>query len=121
MFPGYFFARFDMREDKRLVSYSVGVLNIPVFNDRYVSIPDSVIESLRADLDDHESVDAGLPLEVGDETTIIEGSMQGLTVKVIKVMPAEGRVCILLEMLGTLVEAELPEHALEQRRKHRLK
>ena len=65
-------------------------------------------------------VDAGLPLEVGEETTIIEGSMQGLKVKVIKIMPAEGRVGVLLEMLGTLVEAEFPEHALEQRQQHRL-
>ena len=119
MFPGYFFARFDMLEQKRAVAYSVGVLNIPVFNGRYVSIPGEVIESLRKDLDESETVDAALPLEVGEETTIIEGSMTGLKVKVIKVMPAEGRVGVLLEMLGTLVEAEFPEHALEQRRKHR--
>lgn len=118
MFPGYFFARFDMLESKRLVSYAVGVLNIPVFNTRYVSIPDVVIETLRKDLGENETVDAGLPLEVGEETTVIEGAMQGLRVKVIKVMPAEGRVGVLLEMLGTLVEAEFPEHALEQRRQH---
>ena len=44
--------------------------------------------------------------------------MRGLKVKVVKLMPAEGRVAVLMEMLGTLVEAEFPDEALEHRRKH---
>lgn len=120
MFPGYMFVRFDMVEMKRSVSHSPGVLNIPVFNNRHVPIPDAVIESLRKDLDDTGSVDAGLPLEEGEETTVLEGSMRGLKVKVIKVMSAENRVAVLLEMLGTLVEAEFPASALEHRTKHRV-
>ena len=120
MFPGYAFARFDMFEMKRAVSYAPGVMNIPVFNERYVSVPDSVIQSIQADLDEDSVVDAGIPLEVGDETTILEGSMRGLKVKVIKVMAAEDRVAVLLEMLGTLVEAEFPADALDHRTKHRV-
>jgi len=120
MFPGYIFARFDMLKEKRLVSYAPGILNIPIFNDRYVSIPDAVIASIQRDLDEDNSVDAGIPLEVGDETTILEGSMQGLKVRVIKVMPAEDRVSVLLEMLGTLVEAEFATDALEHRTQNRL-
>ena len=120
MFPGYFFARFEMMEMKRAVSYASGVMNIPLFNERYVPIPDHVIVSLKADLDEEGVTDAGVPLEVGDETTILEGSMRGLQVKVIKVMPAEDRVSVLLEMLGTLVEAEFPSDALEHRTKHRM-
>ncbi|NNJ70704.1 MAG: hypothetical protein HKP10_05385 [Kiritimatiellales bacterium] len=120
MFPGYMFARFDMFEMKRAVSYAPGVMNIPVFNERYVAIPDTVIDSIRKDLNDEGTVDAGIPLEVGDETTILDGSMRGLKVKVIKVMAAEDRVGVLLEMLGTLVEAEFPADALEHRTKHRV-
>ncbi len=120
MFPGYMFVRFDMVEMKRAVSYSPGVLNIPVFNDRIVSIPDSVIESIRKNLDEESVVDAGLPLEVGEETTILEGSMRGIKVKVIKVMSAENRVSVLLEMLGTLVEAEFAADQLEHRTDYRV-
>lgn len=120
MFPGYIFVRFDLYEMKRAVSYAPGVMNIPVFNGRIVPIPDSVVESLQKDLNEESVVDAGVPLEVGEETTILEGSMRGLTVKVVKVMPAEDRVSVLLEMLGTLVEAEFPTDALEHRIKHRL-
>lgn len=119
MFPGYLFVRFDMFEMKRAVAHAPGVLNIPVFNNRIIPIPDEVIESLRQDLDADGLVDAGLPLEVGDETTILEGSMRGLKVTVIKVLPAEDRVAVLLEMLGTLVEAQFPTDALEHRSKHR--
>jgi transcriptional antiterminator RfaH len=115
MFPGYLFARFDMFEMKRAVSYAPGVLTIPVFNGRYVPIPGAVVDSLRRDLDEDDVVDVGLPLEVGDETTVLDGSMRGLKVTVIKVMPAEDRVGVLLEMLGTLVEAEFPSDALEHR------
>ncbi len=115
MFPGYIFVCFDMVDMRRSVAHAPGVFNIPVFNERYVSVPRSVIDSIRQDLDDDQSVDAGLPLEIGEETTVLEGSMRGLKVKVIKVMPAEHRVAVLLEMLGTLVEAEFPSDALEHR------
>lgn len=118
MFPGYLFARFDMVEMKQLVSYSPGVMNIPTFNGKFVSVPDAVIQSLQNDLDENSLVEGGVSLEVGDETTILEGSMRGLKVKVIKVMDAEARVGVLLEMLGTLVEAEFSVDALEHRTKH---
>ena len=120
MFPGYMFARFDMVEMKRAVSYSPGVLNIPVFNNRIVSIPDVVIDSIRNDLDENSVADAAVPLEVGEETTILAGSMRGIKVTVVKVMPAEDRVAVLLEMLGTLVEAEFATNQLEHRAKHRI-
>ena len=118
MFPGYFFARFDLFEMKRAVSYAPCVLNIPIFDGLIVSVPDPVIESLREDLDAESVVEAVEPLEVGEETTILEGSMRGLKVKIIKLMPAQERVGVLMEMLGTLVEAEFPSGALEHRMKH---
>ena len=118
MFPGYLFARFDLFEMKRAVSYSAGILNIPMFGGRIVPVPDSVIESLQSDLDEESVAEAVEPLEVGDETLIAEGSMQGLRVKVIKLMPAQQRVGVLMELMGTLVEAEFPSDALEHRMKH---
>jgi transcription antitermination factor NusG len=118
MFPGYLFARFDLFEMKRAVSYAVGVLHIPVFDGRIVPVPDGVIDSLKSDLDADSVAEAVEPLEVGDETTVLEGSMQGLKVKVIKLMSAQQRVGVLMELMGTLVEAEFPSDALEHRMKH---
>lgn len=118
MFPGYLFARFDLMETKRAVSYAPGILNIPVFDGRIVPVPDEVIESLQADMDSESVVDAVEPLQVGEETTILEGSMRGLKVKVIKLMPAQERIGVLMELMGTLVEAVFPADALEHRMKH---
>jgi len=120
MFPGYLFARFDLFEMKRAVSYAPGVLNIPMFDGCIVPVPDSMIESLRKDLDNENVAEAVSPLEVGEETTILEGSMRGLKVKVIKLMPAQERVGVLMELMGTLVEAEFSINALEHCMKHPL-
>ncbi len=118
MFPSYLFARFDLFEMKRAVSYAPGILNIPMFDNRIVFVPDAVIESLQAELDSESVTEAVAPLEVGEETTILEGSMRGLKVRIIKLMPAQERVAVLMEMMGTLVEAEFPSDALEHRMKH---
>lgn len=118
MFPGYLFVRFDLFNMKSAVSYAPGVLNIPTFDGKFIPVPDSIIESLRKDLDAESIVDAVTPLEVGEETTVLEGSMRGLKVKVIKLMPAQQRVGVLMELLGTLVEAEFSTDALEHRMKH---
>ena len=120
MFPGYFFAHFDLFEMKQAVAYAPGVLTIPMFDGRIVPVPDEVVESLRAELDADDAVDAVAPLEVGEETTILEGSMRGMKVKVVKLMPAQERVAVLMELMGTLVEAEFPARALEHRRRHPL-
>jgi len=120
MFPGYFFARFDLAESKRAVGYAPGVLCIPAFDGCIVPVPDEVIEGLREELNGRESVDAVAPLEPGERTTVIEGSLQGLRVTVVKVLPARDRVAVLMELLGNLVETELPVAALERRRRHPL-
>ena len=118
MFPGYLFVRFDLFEMKRLVSYAPGVLHIPQFDGRFIPVPDAVVESLKNQLDEKDVTDAMISLQPGDETTILEGSMQGLKVKVIRTMPAQERVAVLMEMMGTLVEAVVPVQSLEHQRRH---
>lgn len=120
MFPGYLFVRFDMPTMHRGVANANGVLTIPSFNGRYVPIPDAIIESLYGEVGEKEVVDAGLALEVGEETTITEGAFEGIKVKVVRLINGEDRVAVLLEMLGTLVEAEFPVYALEHRSKYRI-
>ena len=117
MFPGYFFARFDMATHKRAVSFAPGVLHIPVFGGRFAQVDDALVDELRVELDDAGRVDVMEPLVVGDETRILTGSMQGLPVRVVKVMPAEQRAAVLMEFLGQEVESIFPFSDLEQRRK----
>ena len=116
MFPGYIFARFDLTQHKRAVASAPGVLHLPHFSGRVASVSSSIIDALRAELDQTESKVAMQALSVGDQTTILSGSMVGLQVEVIKVMPAEERVRVLIDLLGRGVEVEFPTEALEQRR-----
>ena len=113
MFPGYVFVRFDMFEMKRAVASAVGVMNIPYFNGRYIPVPESVIEGIRKELDEMDSEDREPAFKAGDEASILDGAMCGLKVKVVRLMPAKERVAVLLDMMGTLVETELPLRALE--------
>ncbi len=117
MFPGYFFARFDMETHKRAVSFAPGVLHIPIFGGRFAEVDAAVVDGLRAELDEAGRADVMEPLAVGDETRILTGSMQGLQVRVVKVMSAEQRVAVLMEFLGQEVETIFPLSELEQRRK----
>jgi len=121
MFPGYLFAKFRLMEQQRAVAYSVGVLNILKFDGKCVEVPENVIEMIRSETGGSEKViNAVVPFEVGEETTILEGSLRGLKVIVTKVIPARERVRVLMELLGTTVEAEFPESALAHRKRHPL-
>ena len=120
MFPGYFFARFDLFEKKQAVSYAPGVLNIPLFDGKIIPLPDDMMLEFKEYLAGGEVATAAAPLEAGDETTILEGAMRGLKVKVIRLLPAQDRVAVLMSLMGTLVEAEFPVDALEHQMEHPL-
>jgi len=119
MFPGYLFARFDLVEQHRAVAYSPGVLNILKFDGIFMEVPEAVIGMIRDGSGGTEKIiEAIAPFEVGEETIILEGGLRGLKVIVTKVIPAKERVWVLMELLGSTVEAEFPESALEHRKRH---
>lgn len=118
LFPGYIFVRFDLREMKRSVMHAPGVLNLPVFGGKIIAVPSQVIEQLQDELSGKKVVEASVPFKVGDETTIMDGAMRGLQVKVIELLPAQQRVMVLMELLGTQVQSVFPVEALEHRQRH---
>lgn len=112
MFPGYLFARFDMPAMLRAVSSSAGVCGLIRFGGECLRVPESVIETLRQETDG--TVVIRQPeLKAGDHAVMADGAMQGLRAIVTQVLPGGERVKILMEWLGTAVEAEVPVEALE--------
>jgi transcriptional antiterminator RfaH len=107
MFPGYLFARFGLLEMHRRVCYAHGVVGIIRFGDRYATIEDEALASLR-DLTDVSQV-KGLNCELahGDRVEITEGAFVGLEAVITQVLPAKQRVKVLMEFLGRSVEAEV--------------
>jgi len=109
LFPSYVFARFNWREQLRLVHHSAGVAAIVHFGTRWPTIPDPVIETLKTQVGQEElRVVQGEP-QVGEQVQVSGGSFHGLEGIVTRLVPSRMRVAILLDFLGrqTAVEVAL--------------
>lgn len=114
LFPGYLFARFDFNTMIRAVSGTVGVRGLVRFHGDCAQIPDFIVEALRAEMKDGPVILVKEPeLKAGDKAVLVDGAMRGLLALVTQVLPGGERVKILMEMMGTAVEAVVPMEALE--------
>lgn len=112
LFPGYLFARFDILSMLRAVSGTYGVRGLVRFAGECAPVPDFVVDILRNEASGVVVVKEPL-LKAGDEALMAEGAMRGLRAVVTQVLPGGERVKILMELMGTAVEAEVPVAALE--------
>ena len=108
LFPSYVFARFDWREQLRLVYHSAGVASIVHFGTRWPTIPDTSIAELQALIGDEEIRLVETQPEVGEEVEISGGAFHGLQGIITRLFPARMRVAILLEFLGRQTMVEVP-------------
>jgi transcriptional antiterminator RfaH len=112
LFPGYLFARFDLQPLFRAVSASVGVSGLVRFGGEFARVPDFLIDRLREESDGVIVVQSS-GLRAGDQAVLAEGAMCGLPALITQVLPGGERVKILMELMGTVVEAEVSIGALE--------
>lgn len=116
LFPGYIFSRFDVFENLRAVSSTVGVRGLVKFAGKCAVVPDAMIDLLQAEASAAEPIvipDAP-SVKAGDEAVVAEGALMGLQAVITRVMPGGERVKILLDMMGTAVEAEVSLDTLEK-------
>lgn len=109
LFPGYFFARFDLESDLRAVNAAPGVAGVLHFADFYPLIHDDYVRELRAEFPDEENAIRVVrqQIEPGDEIVVTEGAMKGLKTIVTRLVGAQDRVAVLLDWLGQEREAEV--------------
>lgn len=109
LFPGYFFARFDLAEDLRTVNATSGVTGVLHFAEFYPQIHDDYIQELRGEFPEEENAIRIVcqRIEPGDEIVVTEGAMKGLKTIVTRLVGAGERVAVLLEWLGQEREAEV--------------
>ncbi len=112
LFPGYLFVRFDMLTMFRAVSSATGVRGLVRFAGVCAQVPDFVVDALRREADSVIVIKDPV-LKAGDQAVMTEGAMQGLRAVVTQVLPGGERVKILMELMGTAVEAEVPIKTLE--------
>ena len=107
MFPGYLFARCALPKMHRQIRYAHGASGIVRFGDRYPTIAEEVLTQLRNRTGSAEVTELNYELSEGVQVKIIGGAFAGLEAVVIKILPAKQRVKVLMEFLGTKVEAEV--------------
>jgi len=112
LFPNYLFARFDLAASVRKLHHARGVRGIVHFGDQWPTIPDGVIEELRASLGDEQIYVLNSELQPGENVQISGGAFHGLQAVVTRVMPGRQRVAVLLEFLGRQTMVELPGEAV---------
>src|SRR5882724_6871381 len=112
LFPNYLFARFDLAACIRKLRHARGVRGIVHFGGQWPTIPDGVIEELRATLGADEVHVIGDELQPGETVQISGGMFHGLTAVVTRIMPARERVAVLLDFLGRQTAVELASGAV---------
>jgi len=114
LFPGYIFARFNFEMQVRLVSSTYGVRGLVRFDGECATVPEDLIETLRAErIDDAPIVIEEPSVKVGDEAVVTDGALYGLQAVVTQVLSGGERVKILMDMMGTEIEAEIAASRLE--------
>jgi transcriptional antiterminator RfaH len=114
LFPGYFFARFDLVTDLRAVNAAPGVSGVLHFADFYPQISDTYIRELKEEFPEESNAIRVIEqaLAPGDEITITEGAMKGLKTIVTRLLGGGERVAVLLDWLGQEREAEVSMKAV---------
>ena len=116
MFPGYIFAKFNLLNDKRSISYAPGISHILSFNNTCINVPELIINNLKKSLDKNDEMNISLNLKIGDEVLVTNGIMTGMKVKINSLSSELSRVGILLDLLGTTTEVEIPSYYIKQNR-----
>ena len=112
MFPGYLFARFDLRESLRWVQSCAGVSGVVHFGQRWPTMPEAAIQELRATLGEQTVHEVHADFQPGDRVLITGGTFHGLEALVSKLLSGRERVAILLEFLGQQTTVEVSVAAL---------
>ena len=99
LFPGYLFARFDLTEHYRAVSYARGVRKIVEFGSRPAEVDVALIDAIRVKLDHgYVELDPQGPMQ-GQVVEIQAGALGGIEAVFVRKMSDQKRVMLLLQGL----------------------
>lgn len=114
LFPGYVFVRSALKDTYRRVVATHGIRGVVAYGQVVPVIPNGFVEEIRARLSaTDDALDAQEPpLRPGLSVTVTEGPFNDWQGIITGVIPARGRVKVLLELLGRQLDVELPAHAL---------
>lgn len=120
LFPGYTFARFDLKTWLRGVNATNAVLGVVRFGGRYPPVPDELVAQWEDTVDAEALITIDQDYEEGDEIVVVDGPMKGIETVITQVLPGAERVNILMEMLGQDLQVEVSTDTINRRGNIRL-
>jgi len=115
-FPGYLFVHLSRDEQRwTTIRSTVGVLAPVSFGDYHPSLPDAVIEALRARHDEHGYIQIGRlpesPFRAGENVRMHDGSLKGFEGVFVE-MRGSDRALILLNWMQRQIRVEISTESL---------
>ena len=96
LFPGYIFARFDLRTHYYDVKYRAGVQGLVSAGNDPLMVPAEVVEEIKARGVEGVVKITEKPLDSGDHVKVVEGPFQGFEAIFERYLSSAERVAILL-------------------------
>jgi transcriptional antiterminator RfaH len=107
-FPHYLFARLDPHSDQMAkVPWTPGLRRVVSAGGQPVPVPDEIVMHIRHRLETAVEEQPAVPFRHGEIVHVARGPFEGLNAMFDRALSAEGRVRVLLEMMGRLVAADL--------------
>lgn len=100
LFPRYLFARFELADHYRAVSFSRGVVNVVEFGLKPAEVSEALIEGIRSRMVDGYITPVAERFERGQIVHITGGPLAGLEAVFVKELKEQHRVMLLLRALG---------------------
>ncbi len=118
LFPGYLFARFELKQRGREIGWAHGLRGIVHFGEHHPPVPDSIIRELRSTMGQEELAEVPTDPLPGSEVILTEGAFHGLKAVVTQYLPAKERIRVLMTFMGHQMEIEVSAKAALSARRH---
>ena len=113
-FPHYLFARLEPHSDQMAkAQWTPGLRRIVSAGGQPVPIPDEIVAHIRQRLEMMVEEQPAVPFRHGEIVHVTRGPFEGLNAMFDRALSPDGRVRILLEMVGRLVAADLDVEDLQ--------
>ena len=112
-FPGYVFVRLDLERDRwRAVNGTIGVSRLIMGRDRPTPVPHGVVESIMGYVDGQGIARFDRDLVEGQAVRIKDGPLAEAVGRLVR-LDSNGRVRVMLEIMGGAVQTSVDRSALE--------
>lgn len=116
LFPGYLFVKVsDSRRNWKSINATYGVSRLVALEaGRPTEVAPAIIEALQIRFSEDGTLQPPAEFEVGDQVEVVSGLFANKFAE-IEAIPEQGRIYVLLELMGRFTRAELPATDVERR------